>query len=62
MRCVRGHISHVCEVLYLCEALIGRDRVDLHVLALLNEPQVGIVGLVVVHVKCLKKKNKHTWQ
>lgn len=49
--------------LYLCKTLIGSDRVDLHILALLDEPHVGIVGLVVVHVKRLpqkgKKKNTH---
>lgn len=44
--------------LYLCKTLIGSDRVDLHVLALLDEPQVGIVGLVVVHVKRLPQKER----
>lgn len=51
MLCVRAG-------LYLCETLIGSDRVDLHILALLDEPQVGIVGLVVVHVKRLPRKEK----
>lgn len=37
----------------LCEALIGSDGVDLDVLALLDEPQVVVVGLVVVHVERL---------
>lgn len=41
---------------YLCETLIGSNRVDLDVLALLDEPQVGIVGLVVVHVERLQNK------
>lgn len=49
--------------LYLRKTLIGSDRVDLHILALLDEPQVGIVGLIVVHVKRLprkeRKKNTH---
>lgn len=46
--------------LYLCKTLIGSDRVDLHILALLDEPQVGIVGLIVVHVKRLPQKEKKT--
>lgn len=45
---------------YLCETLIGSNCVDLDVLALLDEPQVGIVGLVVVHVERLEKKKRHT--
>lgn len=53
----------VCVGLYLCKTLIGSDGVDLHILALLDEPQVGTVGLVVVHVKRLsqkeRKKNAH---
>ena len=44
---------------YLCETLIGSNRVDLDVLALLDEPQVGIVGLVVIHVERLQNK-QHT--
>lgn len=60
MLCVHGHSAQVCAVVYLCEALISRDRVDLHVLALLNEPQVGVVGLVVVHVERLKMQTDVT--
>lgn len=41
---------------YLCKTLVGSNRVDLDVLALLDEPQVGVVGLVVIHVERLQNK------
>lgn len=41
---------------YLCKTLICSNCIDLDVLAFLDEPQVGIVRLIVVHVECLQNK------
>lgn len=47
---------YVCVRPYLCKTLICSNSIDLDILALLDEPQVGIVGLIVVHVECLQNK------
>lgn len=53
------HIQYMCFYAiqvrqYLCETLICSNGIDLDILAFLDEPQVGIVGFIVVHVKSLQ--------
>lgn len=45
-------------MVYLCKALICSNSINLDILAFLDEPQVGIIGLIVVHVERLQ--NKHS--
>ena len=46
----------LCVSQYLRKALICSDSINLDILAFLDEPQVCIVGLIVVHVECLQNK------